>query len=193
MDDLLEAGLGLDYNTLRLDRTTKAWVTAGERLRERVADELDGLVAEVQQIGSASVEGLLAKPIADLAAGLRTEDDLAPAQSALERSGWIYRGDAGDAGGHVFVLEARPWHRVAHLHLVKHQGRQWQNYLLLRDLLRRSPQARASYEAVKQKLSTHVGDDRDTYTQGKTAIVRHLLGTAGGTAGPRSPVAREPS
>lgn len=186
MDDLIEAGLGLDDGTLRLERTTGEWVAAGARLRERVAVELEGLVVGVEQIGSASVEALLAKPIADLAAGLGAEHEFAPARSVLERSGWIYRGDAGDTGGHVFVLVSRPRHRVAHLHLVEYQGRQWRNYLRLRDLLRCSPRARADYEAVKRRLRAQVGDDRDAYTEGKTAIVQDLLGSAGKPTSPRS-------
>ena len=93
----------------------------------------------------------------------------------LQASGWIYRGDAGANGGHVFVLEARPWHHVAHLHVVDHGGEQWRNYLQLRDLLRRSPDARARYESVKRQLANEIGDDRKAYTDGKTGIVGELL------------------
>ncbi len=62
IDELLEAGLGLEKDTLRLARTTSAWIDAGERLRDLVAAELVGLVADVEQIGSSSVADLLAKP-----------------------------------------------------------------------------------------------------------------------------------
>ena len=179
VDDLIEAGLGLDYDTLRFGRTTEQWVLAGARLRDRIASELAALVADVEQVGSSSVEGLMAKPIVDLAAGLATEHEFAPVRATLEQRGWIYRGDARDEGGHVFVLETRPLHRVAHLHVVEHEGRQWRNYLQLRDLLRHSPEARAKYEAVKQQVSGQVGDDRDAYTKGKSAIVHELLHAKG--------------
>ena len=62
---------------------------------------------------------------------------------------------------------------------VEHEGRQWKNYLQFRDLLRHSPEARAKYEAVKQQLTRQVGDDRDAYTKGKSAIVRELLDSEG--------------
>lgn len=119
--------------------------------------------------------GLLAKPIVDLAVGLSTDRDLDAVTKELEEAGWIYRGDAGDSGGHVFVLEARPWHRVAHLHVVGHGGLQWRNYLRLRDLLRTSPDARHQYEAVKLRLAAEHGDDRLAYTDGKSAVVSSLL------------------
>ena len=104
VNELIAAGLGLDYDTIRLDRTTEDWLIAGCELRNRVAETLDGLAAGVEQIGSSSVLGLLAKPIVDLAVGLSTDRDLDAVTKELEEAGWIYRGDAGDSGGHVFVL-----------------------------------------------------------------------------------------
>jgi len=172
---LTEAGLGLDNDTLRLERTTQKWVDAGARLRDELADLLANQVAGVEQVGSSSVVGLLAKPIIDIAIGLADEHDLLPVDEGLVGAEWIYRGDAGASGGHVFVLESKPGHRVAHAHVVGHQGEQWLNYLRLRNLLREDPTARARYEAVKQQLASQVGDDRVAYTDGKTSIVHQLL------------------
>jgi GrpB-like predicted nucleotidyltransferase (UPF0157 family) len=175
VDLLASAGLGLDYGAIRLDRTTEAWLAIGAELRNRVAEALDGLAADVEVIGSSSVLGLLAKPIIDLAVGLDANQSISPATARLQADGWIYRGDAGSNGGHVFVRETRPWHRVAHLHVVEHNGSQWRNYLRLRDLLRRSPDARERYEAVKLKLAEQEPTDRNAYTSGKTEVVTSLI------------------
>jgi GrpB-like predicted nucleotidyltransferase (UPF0157 family) len=175
---LLDVGLGLDYHVLRLDHTDERWLKAGERLRDDIAADLGGLVSGVEQIGSSSVIGLLAKPIIDLAVGIAAGQELPPVRERLEAAGWIYRGDAGANGGHVFVLEARPWHRVAHIHVVDFDGEPWRRYLLFRDLLRRDPAARAQYESVKRQVAAAVGDDRTTYTDRKSSIVSHLLAGA---------------
>lgn len=172
---LTSEGLGLDYQDLRLERTTEGWVTAGSSLRDAVTAVLEGEAQAVEQIGSSSVVGLLAKPILDLAVGLSEQRDVTAVRRRLEGAGWIYRGDAGPNGGHVFVLEARPWFRVAHLHVVEHRGRQWLDYLSLRDLLRRSPQACDRYESVKVRLIDELGNDRKAYTDAKTDVVRSLL------------------
>lgn len=179
MDALATAGLGLDYDTVAIEPTTDAWVAAGATLRDGVAELLIGVAVGVEPIGSSSVSGLLAKPIIDLAVGIRAEEDLAPIDHRLRSAGWIYRGDAGEDGGHLFVFETRPWHRVAHLHVVDHDGPQWRNYLSLRDLLRRSPSARRTYEAVKIRLAEDHPGDREAYTRGKSDVVRSLLTEAG--------------
>ena len=172
---MTRAGLGLDYDTVSLERTTQQWLTAGSRLGNQLRGILGTRVGGVEQIGSSSVLGLLAKPIVDLALGLVPDHDLAPVREALESDGWVYRGDAGGEGGHVFVLEVRPRHRVAHAHVVEHCGTQWRNYLRFRDLLRRSPDARQRYEVVKVRLALEHSSDGKAYTSGKTQIVSQLL------------------
>ena len=175
MDELTAAGLGLDYGSVRLERTTEDWIAAGSTLRHRVATVLVASVDDVEQVGSSSVVGLLAKPIIDLVVGLRASQELTTILEPLETEGWWYRGDAGADGGHVFVLESRPWHRVAHLHGVTHGGTQWVNYLRFRDLLRQSATARTDYEAVKVDLAARNPDDRPAYTAGKSDVVQRLL------------------
>nr|WP_221377224.1 GrpB family protein [Actinoplanes polyasparticus] len=175
MDSLTAMGLGLDYGDLRLGRTTQAWLDAGGDLRTRVVEGLHGSAAQVELVGSSSVPGLLAKPIIDLAVGLAVKQPISPVTARLEADGWIYRGDAGDQGGHVFVLECRPWHRVAHLHVVDRDGDQWRAYLRLREILRRSARARERYEAVKLRLAEQRPVDRKAYTDGKSAVVASII------------------
>jgi GrpB-like predicted nucleotidyltransferase (UPF0157 family) len=173
---LADAGLGLDYEVLRLETTPESWVASGAMLAAHVAVILGAAAAAVEPIGSTSVVDLLAKPIVDLAVGLAPDQELEPVRTRLEDDGWVYRGDAGDDGGHVFVLEDRPWHRVAHAHVVPVDAQQWTNYLRLRELLRESPIARERYAEVKRSLLAVSGHDRSAYTTGKSAIVASLLG-----------------
>jgi GrpB-like predicted nucleotidyltransferase (UPF0157 family) len=171
---LTDAGLGLDYAVVRVSRTSEEWLRAGGALRDDVAALLVGLAIDVEQVGSSSVIGLLAKPIIDLAVGTSTDRDLTAIAMRLEGVGWVYRGDAGEDGGYVFVLESRPWYRVAHLHVVEYGGSQWRNYLRFRDLLRGSPDARDLYEAVKIWL-VEADADREVYAAGKSGVVCSLL------------------
>lgn len=171
----LTAGLGLDYGTVRLERTAESWLSAGLDLADRTAGLLGPLAVCVEHVGSSSVLGLLAKPIIDLTVGVAADQELEPVRTKLADEGWIYRGDAGADGGQVFVFEAHPWHRVAHLHVVTYRGDQWLNYLRLRERLRRNPEACSRYEAAKLKLAREYATDRRAYTAGKSPIVTALL------------------
>ena len=180
MEDLGAVGIGLDYGKVHLARTNDGWLLAGVRLRHQTAELLGAKALGVEQIGSSAVLGLLAKPIIDLAVGLGRGDEVDPVKSVLEGSGWLYRGDTGADGGHVFVLESRPWHRVAHLHVVEHGGEQWVRYLRLRDLLRNNAAARSRYEAAKVRLASEHPCDHRAYTKGKSPVVLSLLAESDG-------------
>ncbi len=82
------------------------------------------MTAETEMIGSSSVVGLLAKPIVDLAVGVLANQEFCTVKRQQEPLSWMYRGDEGE---HVLALKSRPRNRVAHLHVVGHQGKQWQN------------------------------------------------------------------
>ena len=73
------------------------------------------------------------------------------------------------------MLETRPLHRVAHLHVVREAGTQWRNYLAFRDLLRNDANARASYASTKRSLLAAFPSDRRPYQSGKEATVETLL------------------
>jgi len=87
VEALTDAGLALDHYELRLDRTTERLVAAGSSLRDHVAAILKDDAAGVEQIGSSSVLGLLAKPIIDLAVGLSRHHDLGAVRTRLEAEG----------------------------------------------------------------------------------------------------------
>jgi GrpB-like predicted nucleotidyltransferase (UPF0157 family) len=176
---LAEVGLGLAYDELRLEPTTDAWLAAGAALREHVAIVVGATAVRVEHVGSSAVRDMVSKPVVDLAVGVVPGDDIAEVGRRLDDDGWIYRGDARDEGGHVFVLETRPWHRVAHLHVVGHGSDQWTNYLRLRDRLRTSSEARQRYATDKLRLLAACGNDREAYTRGKTEVVLSLIGADG--------------
>ncbi len=175
MVDFAAAGLGLQYGTVALVRADERWGAVAGVLAAEIETALAGRAQAVEHVGSTSVPGLLAKPIVDLAVGLSSATALDEVEAPLSRLGWIYRGDAGDQGGWVFVLEDSPWHRVAHAHGVEFGSEQWVRYLQFRELLRRDAAARQTYEEAKLLLAERFPDGRQDYLSGKDRTVRQLL------------------
>ena len=173
--DFAAAGLGLQYGTVRLVRSHPSWQAIGRDLARETEQSLGGLAATVEHVGSTSVPGLIAKPVIDLAVGLRPEVDVDELTGAMKRRGWIYRGDGGADGGLIFVMEDAPGNRVAHAHGVVFGDEQWRRYVEFRDLLRRDERARQDYTATKVHLAELHRDAAAAYMTGKTATVQDLL------------------
>lgn len=173
--ELAAAGLGLDYGEVGLVEAREDWLALGTALTGTVAEALEGHAVTIEHVGSTAVPGLLSKPILDLAVGVPSALQPGMFKLELEKIGWEYRGDAGPKGGLVFVLETRPPHRVAHIHVVRHDGPEWRNYLAFRDLLRTDSLARASYESAKRTLLASFPFDRKAYQAGKETTVEALL------------------
>lgn len=149
---------------------------AFDRLARRLESALGELAIAVEHVGSTAVPGLAAKPILDVAVGLAPGTCTENVMVALEPLGLIHRGDKGDSGGVLFVMEDKPEHRLAHIHVVGYGDGQWRRYLRVRDRLRADPDARAAYAALKQDLAERFPDDRASYTAGKDSFLATLAG-----------------
>jgi GrpB-like predicted nucleotidyltransferase (UPF0157 family) len=167
--------LGLAYGQVRLVDSDSAWPRAFERLAAELRTALGEPAVAVEHVGSTAVPGLVAKPILDLVVGLAPATDSDRVILAIERLGYQFRGDKGDTGGLLLVLEDGPAHRIAHVHVVPHGGERWRQYLAFRDRLRIDPDARAAYADVKRSLGEQFAGDRQAYTAGKEAFVAGLL------------------
>lgn len=175
MIDFSASGLGLQYGTVRLVPSAAGWATIARELAKDIGVALADSAQAVEHIGSTTVPGLLAKPIIDLAVGLRPGTVVAEITEPMSQLRWIYRGDAGEDGGWVFVMEDTPWHRVAHAHAVEYGGAQWVKYLAFRQLLCGNPTARHAYEATKARSAEEHPDGGRGYTMRKDATVQRLL------------------
>ena len=140
-------------------------------LLERVGD----LAVDIQHVGSTAVEGLEAKPIIDIALAVASAEDIPRLRHPLEGLGYIYRGDAGKDGGHLFVKESAPEVRTHHLHVVSVDDPQWHEWLSFRDELRANEALRASYSDLKKALQERFAEDRKGYTQAKNEFVESVV------------------
>ncbi|GAB2834653.1 GrpB family protein [Actinocorallia aurea] len=176
--------LGLRHGTVKVVPSDPRWPQTYTLLAADLAAALGGLASDLEHVGSTSVPGLPAKPIIDIAALLVPGADPGAVAEAVAPLGYGYRGDTGDRGGLLFVLEpsGAPDHALAHLHGIVPGDVQWERYLELRDLLRKDEEARDAYAGLKHELAARHGDDRTGYTDAKSAFIDGLLGGPVGEA-----------
>ena len=125
-----------------------------------------------EHTGSTSIPGMAAKPILDILAGRRTDEEREPAIRALQAAGYVYRGEQ-EIPGRDFFRRGEP--RQYHVHLAHSDSAFHRDHRAFRDYLRTHADAAAEYAALKRELAVKHPFDREAYIQGKTAFVEGIL------------------
>ena len=167
--------IGLRRHTVRVVAHRHEWHALFESERRALLGRVGHLAVDVQHVGSTAVDGLEAKPIIDIALAVTSAEDVPRLRRPLEGLGYVYRGDAGSDGGHLFVKESAPDVRTHHLHVVSVDDAQWHQWVLFRDRLRADGALRARYAGLKKVLKERYAEDRKGYTEAKHEFVRGLV------------------
>ncbi len=148
------------------------WVAMFEAERRRLEAALPGFFVDIEHIGSTAVDGFRAKPLIDILAGVRSMDDAFALNDMLDRIGYA------TSPGLNATLKTRQWFmrqskgvRTHHLHVVVHGEPDWTKRIHFRDRLRAEPALRARYLALKEELAARFAEDREAYTEGKSAFI----------------------
>jgi GrpB-like predicted nucleotidyltransferase (UPF0157 family) len=150
-----------------------AWPAAFEHVRSRVAEALGDLAVGIEHVGSTAVPGLEAKPIVDIDVVIRRAGGLDEVVRRLAQLGYTHLGDLGIVGREAFrATKEMPRH---HLYVCASGAVPLQAHLILRDALRDDPALAAQYGALKRELAERYRDDRDAYTEGKSAFITAVL------------------
>jgi GrpB-like predicted nucleotidyltransferase (UPF0157 family) len=154
------------------------WPRRFGELRDRYIEALeDGKVPwiAIEHVGSTSVPGLAAKPVIDIDV-IVTRDHVDSASEALIGLGFSPRGELGITDRWAFW---EPEELVGtNTYVVVQSSLALKNHLAVRDILRRDPQLREEYGAIKKDVAATAADIYD-YGAGKNAVVQRLLAAAG--------------
>jgi GrpB-like predicted nucleotidyltransferase (UPF0157 family) len=131
------------------------------------------LVGPIEHIGSTAVPGLMAKPIIDIMAPVRSLSESRGAIEAAASAGWVYHPYKADVM-HWFCKPS-PAHRTHHLHIVPIDSPLWRYRLAFRDALRSQPETAAAYAHLKLSLAQKYSLDREAYTEAKASFVAQVI------------------
>lgn len=167
------SSLGMPLDKVVLVDHDPAWHDVFENEAKRILHACGDDLVNVQHIGSTSVPGLCAKPILDLMPGLKSLDDAAAIIKPLESLGYVCRGELGIPGRRFFYLNI-DGQRVAHVHAFAIDHREYERHLMFCEYLRSNPDAAQRYAELKRQLATTHENDRDAYTDAKTALITEM-------------------
>lgn len=169
--------VGLAQGTVRLAHYDRAWPRRFAAEKRRLARHLPARGTRIEHIGSTAVPGLDAKPIIDIAVRIPSLARLDRWREALERAGYVYKGEYGLPGRHFFT-HGNAAAVSRHLHVVERGSDHWRGWLLFRDYLRSHPETVADYNRFKRELARKYARNRDAYTRAKTPFVEAILAKA---------------
>ncbi|TYR77052.1 GrpB family protein [Rossellomorea vietnamensis] len=131
----------------------------------------------IEHIGSTSVQGLKAKPIIDILAGVRDLNLVSSLIGPLSEVDFEYVPKA-DLTDRRFFRKGQWGRGTCHLHICKINSREWDEMLLFRDYLRKFPKAAEEYALLKSELSSLYKNDRPVYTKQKEPFIREVIDKA---------------
>lgn len=167
--------LGLKRGTVRLETHREEWATEACKTIEMLKGILGDAAVDVQHVGSTSILGICAKPIIDIAVGMRDIREIDAYIAALDACGVIDRG-VDIPGQHLFVMgDFSLDQRSHHIHVVEWNDPAWKNYIRFRNYLNAFPERAKAYEALKIHLAEQFPENRTAYTEGKKAMIEQLL------------------
>ncbi len=174
--------IGLKRGTVKLETHSRLWDEAAGETILCLREVLGSAAVDIQHVGSTAIKNIKAKPIIDIAVGMRTEDDVMPYKEKLEEREIIYRGR--DIEGQIlFVMgDFEADTRTHHIHIVKYGSKAWNDYIAFRDYLNNNPAAARQYEMLKLSLCEKCENDRDRYTKAKADFIARVVKEAENTA-----------
>lgn len=164
------------HERVRLHPYDERWPIVFGFERDRLIGLLPDAFVAIEHFGSTAVPGMVAKPIVDLLAGVRSMAAAdAVTRQLLDASYTTSAEFNATLLDRRWFMRATGGHRTHHLHVVVHGGAAWQERLAFRDALRADPPLAARYGALKQALAIEFETDREAYTAAKAEFVRTAL------------------
>jgi len=166
--------IGLQRKKVKLLAYNPAWKKLYKKEEKLLSSVVRKYVLDIQHVGSTSIPGARAKPIIDIAIGVKKLKDGEECIKPLKRLGYKYKQDAGVKGRHFFVKGSEK-NRTHYIHIAKMGGKFWKSLILFRDYLRKYDRAVKEYNKLKEKLAKKYKDDRDSYTAKKEIFIREII------------------
>jgi len=167
--------IGLKRGTVALMPHQEEWIQNAESIMEVLRQLLESAAVDIQHIGSTAIFSIYAKPIIDIVVGVRELNDILPYIELLQQHNIVYRGK-DIVEQMLFVMgDFEKDTRTHHIHVVRWNGTEWNNYINFRDYLNCCSDKAMQYDICKKKLASQFPDDRVRYTTGKQELIDRLL------------------
>lgn len=172
-------GLGVGNKCVTLAESNARWNEAYRLEEAGIRRALGDLALDIQHIGSTSIPSIKAKPIIDIAVGVRRFEDGLACIPLMEKIGYDYAGTDIVPDDHIFGRGVKGETRTHLVHIVEYNSPNWNQWILFRDKLRANPDLALAYEMLKIDLAGKYADNRAAYTASKKDFIEKVLAVYG--------------
>lgn len=166
--------LGLHKDKVSLVPHSSNWHKEFEQEKERLKTILGNIAIAIEHIGSTSIPELSAKPIIDIAVGVKDIATLKTTIPLLTASGYDIL-DSIETKGEVLARKGTPDNRTHYIHVEILGDTYWNNHIMFRDFLLKHQEYVEAYEKLKKDLAIQFSDDRKKYTAAKNNFIQNVL------------------
>lgn len=167
--------IGLRKGAVSLEPHKDEWEASAQRVIYTLKNIMKHDVVDAQHIGSTAIKSICAKPIVDIAVGVRSFDRMMKHNDALRENGINYRRQ-DHPNQHLYVCGDLENNIHTHyIHAVIYGSAEWNNYINMRDYLNTHENEALEYARLKETLAEEYPEDRIAYTNGKQIFIENIL------------------
>ena len=167
--------IGLKRGTVLLEPHQDEWDEEGKKTCEKIRALLGDDITGVEHVGSTSIRWICAKPIIDIAVGVRSFEDIRKHDDLLSKNGIVYRKE--DVPGQQLYRSGDLDNGIVthFIHVVISDSDAWNNYINFRDYMNTHKEDAVQYGELKKDLCEKYPQDRESYIEGKRDFITDML------------------
>ena len=166
--------MGLKMGTVRLEKYNIDWKKEFENEKNNLKEIFQKIAIDIQHIGSTSIENISAKPIIDIAVGVKKLSDFEEVKNCFINNKEYSLREENTAG--EILIRKGPEESITHLiHVMECDSDRYKNTIIFRDYLRNNLEDKIEYEKLKEALAKKYKDDRKMYTASKHEFIQKIL------------------
>ena len=167
--------IGLKRGEVLLCDHCKEWEIEANRLIYEIKDVLSDFAVDIQHIGSTAIKNIKAKPIIDIAIGIKSFEGLENYIEPLLNIG-IYKSSGQPFSDIVlFSKDDENGDRSNNIQVVIYGNEQWNKHIIFRDYMNAYPDKATEYEQIKIKAATLFPKDVISYSNYKSTFINECI------------------
>lgn len=166
--------IGLELGKVVLSSYDEEWIKNFQVEKKNLEIILSELAITIEHVGSTSIGGIKAKPVVDIAVGVKSRNDFILCAKRFEGRN-EYSVKEENTEDELLVRKGPESKRTNFIHIMAIDSDKYKDTIIFRDYMRDNKEAREEYEKLKVELATKYSNDRKMYTNSKDKYIKDII------------------